>query len=436
MISTATLQSFFETKIKPDLESVEKMRKRVRTKVIVRHVFFGLAVAALVAFPIWIFLSADKDSAMLGAMYSLVCLTLLAVTIPIWVSTVKTIQDDDVRAKFKAAVVTGIVRFISDEKVDCEELAYIPGGRPLPSGEFKASLLFRPTIIGGNWMTEDLVEGRLGETHVVFCELGMNRQYQSTWMKQEGQLVKCGMAPYKGLYLTANFNKSFRGHTLVVPDKRSWFPSWWAQEIQRPVALEDPEFERYFNVYSTVALMARYILTPALMRRIVEYRKKVNEEIRLSFVGGRLHMFISRKKNTLEMKPFRSVYEFAGIEEYHRDVKFALDLVEDLNLNLRIWTTEEVKAVEVDQVLPGKQTSRRSFVWLGVALGLFGAHYFYAGFRGRGFLHLLMGALLVRGLNVADTSIYALLFLITGWPMILLLELVFTSYDSRGKPMV
>jgi hypothetical protein len=45
-------------------------------------------------------------------------------------------------------------------------------------------------------------------------------------------------------------------------------------------------------------------------------------------------------RNLFEPNIFKSLLDFKVIEEYFTDLKTALDIVEELNLNTRIWTKE------------------------------------------------------------------------------------------------
>ena len=71
----------------------------------------------------------------------------------------------------------------------------------------------------------------------------------------------------------ADFNKNFNGHTVVLPDTAEKILGKFGQSLQSMssrgelVKLEDPEFEKEFCVYGDDQVEARYILSPALMKR-------------------------------------------------------------------------------------------------------------------------------------------------------------------------
>ncbi|MHC4648718.1 MAG: DUF3137 domain-containing protein, partial [Planctomycetota bacterium] len=106
------------------------------------------------------------------------------------------------------------------------------------------------------------------------------------------------------------------------------------------IKLEDPEFERHFAVYGNDQIQARYILSTSLMARIVDFKKKTNRKIYLSFVGSRVFVAVSYSKNLFEPRLFRTILDFELVQEYFEDLQLAIGIVDDLNLNTRIWSKE------------------------------------------------------------------------------------------------
>ena len=76
------------------------------------------------------------------------------------------------------------------------------------------------------------------------------------------------------------------------------------------------------------------------MKRILDYKKEVKKKIQLSFVHNRMYIAIPYNKGLFEPKLFGDIVDFSNVEEYYNDLKLVLDLVDDLNLNTRIWTKE------------------------------------------------------------------------------------------------
>ncbi|HOL89867.1 MAG TPA: DUF3137 domain-containing protein, partial [Anaerohalosphaeraceae bacterium] len=84
----------------------------------------------------------------------------------------------------------------------------------------------------------------------------------------------------------------------------------------------------------------RYILSPSLMERILQFRQKTGRRIFLSFVNSKLYLAVWFDRPLFEPKLFRSLLDFQTIQEYFGDIQLAVGIVEDLNLNTRIWSKE------------------------------------------------------------------------------------------------
>ena len=108
------------------------------------------------------------------------------------------------------------------------------------------------------------------------------------------------------------------------------------------IKLEDPEFERLFVVYGSDQVEARYILSPALMSRMVEFNAKAKKlcggDLSFSFVGSKLFIAIPCSKALFEPTIFRSVNDLRTLIDYFSFINLSAGVVEELELNTRIWT--------------------------------------------------------------------------------------------------
>jgi hypothetical protein len=77
-----------------------------------------------------------------------------------------------------------------------------------------------------------------------------------------------------------------------------------------------------------------------LVRSILEFKKKWNTKIYLSFVDSKVYIAISLKKNLFETRLFKTILDYSYIEENVKYLLLLIGIVEDLNLNTRIWTKE------------------------------------------------------------------------------------------------
>jgi hypothetical protein len=180
----------------------------------------------------------------------------------------------------------------------------------------------------------------VGQTAVKFSEVDAKYESGSGKNRTVQQI-------FKGLFFIADFNKDFHGRTFVLPDTAEGFLGKLGQAFQEwnisrddLVRLEDPEFEKEFVVYSNDQVEARYILSTSLMKRIVDFKRQSGKKIHLSFINSQVNVTVSFKRNLFEPRLFSTLLDFEPVREYFEDLVLAVGIVEDLNLNIRIWTKE------------------------------------------------------------------------------------------------
>jgi hypothetical protein len=133
---------------------------------------------------------------------------------------------------------------------------------------------------------------------------------------------------------------------LVVPDtsekKRGLF-GWLAghndSERGRRICLEDPDFEREFDAFGDDEVEARYILTPALMERILALKRQCGA-VSLSFLNEQVHVALSVARDLFEPSVDKRVTDLAQLSGFVNDLRAILEIIELLALNNRIWSKE------------------------------------------------------------------------------------------------
>ncbi|MCC8174006.1 MAG: DUF3137 domain-containing protein, partial [Odoribacter sp.] len=178
---------------------------------------------------------------------------------------------------------------------------------------------------------EDLMYGQKGQTTVSFSEV--HAQEKRTTTDSKGRTQTYWVTIFKGFMFVADFHKHFNGRTVV---SRKRFSLWNKNRVK----LEDPEFEKRFNVYSPDQVEARYILSTSMMQRITELDRKFNGNVQLSFVNSNVVIAISSSRNYFEFNIWKSVNEPGLLREEYNIIDTLVSIVEALNLNTRIWTKE------------------------------------------------------------------------------------------------
>lgn len=226
--------------------------------------------------------------------------------------------------------------------------AYKPGLNYHPEsyvseGKFQSSKLFLKGI--DRYKGEDHISGICGKTDFEFSEL--HAQYKTTSSDSKGRTSTRWHTIFKGIFFIADFHKDFRTHTVVLPDTAEKLFGFLGKKLQgmnltrgELIKLEDPEFEREFCVYGDDQIEARYILSPGLMRRILSYRSKFGAKMHLAFLKSRVYIALSTDKNHFEPKVFTPVNDLSQVQVFRNDLDMIIDIIEDLNLNTRLWSKE------------------------------------------------------------------------------------------------
>jgi hypothetical protein len=208
----------------------------------------------------------------------------------------------------------------------------------IAQAEFEASRLFSGESFN-RYSGEDLVTGKHGATEFRFCELHV-KHVEKTKNGTRSRVV------FDGIFFVADFNKSFRSQTLVLPDTAERALGAFGRAFQsvasgasgmQLVELEDPAFERAFTVRSSDPTEARYLLSPSLMQRILAFHGNTGAKLRLAFFGGRVYVAIPLPGDFLAVSAHKPLM-LDDIRKWAGELLFAIHIVDELDLNTRIWS--------------------------------------------------------------------------------------------------
>jgi len=77
-----------------------------------------------------------------------------------------------------------------------------------------------------------------------------------------------------------------------------------------------------------------------MMKRIVDFQKKITHPLFVSFVHNHIHIGIGTKKDLFEPAVFTSLLDFKQAMEYINTLRYTIGLVEELKLNEKLWSKE------------------------------------------------------------------------------------------------
>lgn len=308
--SLASFSKFVESEVLGGLDGLEEQRRhaaRVRRAARLLSILLSLALVAAIV-PVAVSYSP-------GLAVAFLCTAIVS----LWVGqAVRNRELARFRPRFKTELVSRLVRFFG-------ELTYHPE-RCVDLEWMRSSGLFNcegaPAYQG-----EDFVVGMAGKT--LFQSSEVEYSSEQTYTDDDGSERTSTELLFKGLFFVGDFNKAFQGYTLVIPHDHLL---QWGE----PVSLEDPEFAELFSVRSDDQVFARYVLSPALMRRMVEYRRKVEHRVFFSFRDGMLYVAVETSHDMFEPDLTKPL-DVAQCVRLFEDTYDILGIVEELNLNTRIW---------------------------------------------------------------------------------------------------
>ncbi len=217
-------------------------------------------------------------------------------------------------------------------------------GAGLSEAAFLGTELF--TTDPDRYSSEDLIEGNVGKTFLQLAEVDAEERRTSTDSK--GNTRTTYVTIFKGLLVIADFHKRFQGRTFVFPDTAEnlfgnfgrFFQKLGGRSETSLIRLEDPEFEDAFAVYSTDEIEARYILSTSMMRRLLRLRERFGDGLRVAFKESCVALAVPGRGSFLEPRLGVAAADPEQIRGLLVELDHVLALVEELDLNTRIWTKE------------------------------------------------------------------------------------------------
>ena len=310
------LKALYENHLKPKLRNFEKQRKVIRIRAIILIIVFSIPIIGLII----LFLIAGHGDRGLGEGIAFIS----AGGYYIYAKIIKSY-----RKNFKTEIIQRIVALFDGK------LTYYPN-KTITYKEFKASQLERYWDGFNKWSGEDYIVGTFGETAVKFSEIHARHS--------DGGNTH---TVFKGLFFVIDFNKHFEGFTVVLPEGTE---GYYGQLVK----LESLAFERAFVVYSDNQITARYVLSFSLMQRLLVFYRELHKHIYLSFVDGKLYVGIPISELIFEPTVFKTLLNFDIYRDYLMYIQFSWDIVEELNLNTRIWSKRPVTKLSKQPVLNQK----------------------------------------------------------------------------------
>ncbi|MCC6992373.1 MAG: DUF3137 domain-containing protein [Acidobacteria bacterium] len=317
MVSAAEIDALYASTLEPRLAALEGLRSEV-TDHIKRAAF-------LVGVPAVLLWANDLVALALpgGFGWLATAVPLVALLAGLIVAAVRHLVPgfaafSNYRVRFKHEVAAEVFKIV------CPTAAYAPL-EGIAEVTFDEAGLFN---LRGHFKSDDRVRGRIGQTP--FEAADVSRSYTT------GGENKRTVVVFRGLFFHLDFNKTLRGITLVDP-KTAASTSVGDRSGLTEVTLENPAFEAGFRVHASDEVEARYILTPAIMERILTLQARTERPVHLAFRNNRAFLGVNYGRALFEPAIAAST-SLAAIHEMAAHFALAEGIVHELDLNTRIWT--------------------------------------------------------------------------------------------------
>ncbi len=176
---------------------------------------------------------------------------------------------------------------------------------------------------------EDLFVGHLGSTAFQFSDLIFKHNRDIPLADQDIDLTV-----FKGLVFVADFHKAFEGTTTLTTRKGKVYRR--LRSIGSRMKSDSLEFDRMFKISTTDEITARYLLPANMMERVANLRKLFPRlGMALCLHDGMLVISI-HNVDFFESAGLKKL-DGGGMKRTYEEIKAIMDIIELLNLNLRIW---------------------------------------------------------------------------------------------------
>jgi hypothetical protein len=273
-----------------------------------------------------------------------------AVLLSIGVLTLKAMQGYP--AVIELGIVISIIVAVVSSKLQSRRLAQyykqevmpqlvdaiLPGAEYRPAdgiseATFRSCQLFR--TMPDRYRSEDLITGTSDKTVFQFSEVHAEERHVSTTSK--GRRRETWTDIFRGFLFMADFNKHFAGNTVIARDAWIKSGSWFSGKMR--IKMASNAFEKRFDVYSTDDVEARYILTPALQERLLAIDERMGRKMTVGFHDSYIYLALPTKANHFEANIWHKLTR-EDVEQAFQTIASFIQLIDELNLNTRIWTKE------------------------------------------------------------------------------------------------
>jgi len=251
----------------------------------------------------------------------------IVVAIGVAIAVPEVLAHWDFRFVIATLAVAGVVAIIPLEKVReaskqaviaalCKPLgiAYVEKNFEAPAYKSFEQLNLLPHPADSSF--EDHFSGARGDVAFALCEAtlsqGSGKERHTVFRGQIVQLIT-----QRRLY----------GTTVILRDS-GWLDRFECPAGLKKVGLEDPEFEKIFEVFGSDQVEAREVLTPTFMQELVELEKSyAGQHLRCGFAGSDVLIAIEGPDRFEVGQMFSTLLDKARVEGVAHDIEAIFSLI-------------------------------------------------------------------------------------------------------------
>lgn len=142
---------------------------------------------------------------------------------------------------------------------------------------------------------------------------------------------------FRGVFVEFDMNKNFEAHTFVLEKAKTNRGIKFDRSKFEDVILEDPSFMQKYEVYSNNQVEARYVLTTGFIERFLNMKMAFKAKyIRASFKDGKIIIAIDAGRDLFQMANLDKDTDANTFTELFDEILSVLELINILKLNQHI----------------------------------------------------------------------------------------------------
>lgn len=317
MVPSEQIDALYESTLAPRLAALESLRLDVRGYAIKAGLLVGVPAVMLWANDLVALALPD------GLGWLALVVPMVGVFVGLLVAATKYLLPGfsafaNYRSRFKHEVAAEVFKIV------CPTATYSP------FDGIAKEVVAEPGLFNarGGHSSDDRVRGTIGQTPFEAADVSSS---YSTGGKNNTKVVV-----FRGPFFHLDFNKRLSGTTLVDP-RSAKGTTIGDRSALVEVILENAAFGEQFRVWTSDEVEARYILTPSMMDRILALSALSEKPVHLAFKNHRAFLGVNYGRALFE-PAVRDSTSAAAIHEMAAQFGLAEGIVEELDLNTRIWT--------------------------------------------------------------------------------------------------